>query len=126
MVEAREMLVQFLEKALAVKRERLCAFASKPKAQHKFLFELGHRFGGYVKASAVVSDLPAAAWSAPALAFGGIDEFGQPFSSMREAWATVDHFQGALVISANGRFGIWCDHHRFDDRVCIALPSDVA
>ena len=121
MVEAREILVGFLRKALAVKRERLCAFASKQKTQGRFLDELCHRFGSYVEASVVVPDLPDAAWSAPALAFVGHSEFGQPFTSMRAAWDAVDLHQGALVISADGRYGVWCDHHLDHGNVCIAL-----
>ena len=35
MVDARETLLRFLDKALAVKSERLCAFASKHKTHHK-------------------------------------------------------------------------------------------
>ena len=126
MLDARETLVWFLRRALAVKRERLCDFASKPKTQDKFLAELYHRFGSYVASSTTVPDLPASAWAMPALAFGGALEFGKAFDSLREAWETVDLHQGALVISADGRFGVWCDHHRFDDRVCIALASGVA
>ena len=121
MVDARETLVQFLHEALAMKRDRLCMFASKPKTQHKFLDELHHGFGSYIASSVVVSDLPPSAWSAPALAFDGSGQFSEPFKSIREAWDSLDLNQGVLVISTDGRFGLWCDHHKWDDRVCVAL-----
>jgi len=125
MTDSRETLAQFLHGALATKRERLCGFATKAKTQDKFLAELFHGFGEYVAASVVVADLPERAWSSPALVFLGSGVFGESFASLREAWENVDRQQGALAISTDGRFGVWCDHYEFDERVCMALsPGD--
>ncbi len=96
-------------------------FASKRKRQAKFLSELNHRFDGYVHPAVVVSALSEATWSSPALVFMGSGEFGVPFDSLREAWQSSDQSLGVLAITADARHGIWCDHDRYDDSICIAL-----
>ena len=126
MDDARKTLVRFLDSALAQKRERLCGFASAPRSQRKFLAELAHRFGSYVAPSAIIPELPPAAWSSPALAFVGPNTFGMSYGSLREAFESVDLHQGALLITADGRFGVWCDHHTWDDKVCVSVAHSAA
>jgi hypothetical protein len=125
-VEAREALIQFLESALAKKRDRICGFASKPKTQRKFFDLLYHSLGQHFSPSTVVSELPEVAWCSPALAFVAPDQFGVQVSSLREAYDQFGEGEGALLISADSRFGIWCDHTYVDDRVFVTLEPNAA
>jgi len=125
-VEAREVLIQFLQAALSEKRDRICGFASKPKTQPKFFDLLYHSLGQYFAPATVVSELPDVAWSSTALAFVAPDQFGVPLSSLREAYDRFGEAEGALLISTDSRFGIWCDHTYVDDRIFVTVMSAAA
>ena len=124
-MEARETLIHFLEAALAEKRDRICGFASKPKTRPKFFDLLYHSLGQHFSPSTVVSELPEVAWSSPAVAFVAPNQFGVPSNSLREAYEQFGEGEGALLISADSRFGIWCDHTYVDERVFVAVKLHV-
>ncbi len=119
-MEARDALIQFLGATLAEKRDRICGFASKPKTESKFFDLLYHSLGQYFAPSAVSKELPDVAWASPAFAFVAPDQFGVPLESLREAYDRFGKGEGALLISTDGRFGVWCDHTCVDERVLVA------
>jgi len=125
-VDARAALIQFLRAALSEKRDRVCEFASKRKTEAKFFDLLYHSLGQYFAPSMVVAELPDVAWSSPALAFVAPDQFGLPVASLREAYDRFGEGEGALLITDDSRFGIWCDHTYVDERVFVTAQPAAA
>ena len=118
---AQDVLVRFLRKALAEKRERLCGFASKPKTRPKFFSTLYHSLGSFVSPSIVTPELPETAWSTPAYGFITPDRFGVPFDSLRVAYDELPTDEGALFVTTDCRFGVYCDHTYGDAHLLLAI-----
>ena len=121
---AEDALLFFLRRALGEKRERLCGFASRPKARHKFFDTLYHGFYAYVSSSVVRERLPEVAWSSPSYGFVTPDRFGVPFESLRKAYEARPLNEGALYVTEDGEYGVWCDHTYGDVQAFYAVRRE--
>ncbi len=122
-MDAQLALTRFLREVLATKRDRLCGFASKAKTRRKFLYALYHDLGTYVTNSSIVSELPSRAWQTAAFAFTTPDQFGTMHDSLAAAYDAHEYGDGALLITADSRFGIYCDHTYVDAQLFLAAKS---
>ena len=121
---AEDALESFLRSSLRTKHERLSAFARSPKNQSKFFNALYHDLGSEFASSVVVDSLPDAAWCSQAFAFVTPGTFGELYSSLRTACESVASGEGALFVTTDAAFGVYCDHHeQVASRVLVVAKS---
>lgn len=123
-MDAQETLLRFFRRSLTSRRrDRVCEFVSKPKTHGKFLDLLYHTLGSYFADRVRVAKLPDAAWASPAFAFVAPRTFGEPMASMEAAYDLYGADEGALLVTTDARFGVWCDHSYMDAAVFVAIPK---
>jgi hypothetical protein len=101
------------------KAERLASLIQTRRGQLKALDALSHDFHQAVRADVSVPrrDL---FWQLPCLVFQPPSTFGAPRPSFASAYEELSTEDGWLVVSEDGRFGIYRPEGRWDDERTLA------
>ncbi len=114
-----EALAEFLGKCLVFRKDRYVEFASRPKANRKFLDAIPHELEECFGQGCVVSELSSNEWASPAYIFEPIRTFGKEAASLEEAYS--DLFDSVLVISRDGSCGFFRPEAHADSELLLRV-----
>jgi len=118
-LNAEEALDKFLSATLKKRNGRYCDLISRPKGRKKFLGELYHQLGDCFREDAKVAELSNDHISWSAYSFSECRGFGTVEISMASGLEALINETGWLLISQNGKCGIYQPEDMIDDRLHI-------